>query len=296
MKKQKLKNRHYKSLLEGFTTWLTTLGYSASTVYNLPNFVQGFLYYQEEQKRSLANWEGGHFRRYMEQTRARKNERKAGSLSSAHINKIAHSLELFQRYLLQTNEGEQYTTLKRLANSSKPLEIFSQAQIKELYNTCPKTLIGIRQRAMLGLCYGCGLRSSEACNLELKDIWWDRELLQVRHSKTKQSRLVPIASPVLEDLYFYAQEVRPLLQENSDLSYYLLTLRGGKMSHQTLYRSFQRLLEQLEYPLTGLHSLRHSIASHLAQSGMPSEQIAQLLGHKTLDSTQIYVHFINEKS
>ncbi len=296
MKKQKLNNKHYQRLLQGFSTWLSTLGYSASTVYNLPNFVQGFLYYQEEKKRNLVDWEGGHFRHYMEQTRERKNERKVGSLSSAHINKIAHSLELFQRYLLQTNEGEQYTTLKRLANSSKPLEIFSQAQIKELYNTCPNTLIGIRQRAMLGLCYGCGLRSSEACNLELKDIWWDRELLQVRHSKTKQSRLVPIASPVLEDLYFYAQEVRPLLQEDRNVTYYLLTLRGGKMSHQTLYKSFHRLLECTDYPLTGLHSLRHSIASHLAQSGMPSEQIAQLLGHKTLDSTQIYVHFINEKS
>ena len=296
MKKQKLRNKHYKSLLEGFSTWLTTLGYSASTVYNLPNFVQGFLYYQEERARQLSDWEGGHFRSYMEYSSERKNERRAGGLSNSHINKIAHSLELFQRYLLQTNQGEQYTSLKRLANNSKPLEIFSQAQIKELYNACPNTLIGIRQKAMLGLCYGCGLRSSEACNLELKDIWWDRELLQVRHSKTKQSRLVPIASPVLDNLYFYAQEVRPLLQEHSNLSYYLLTLRGGKMSHQTLYKSFHRLLECTDYPLTGLHSLRHSIASHLAASGMPSEQIAQLLGHKTLDSTQIYVHFINEKS
>ncbi|MGH1339801.1 MAG: hypothetical protein ACRBFS_27020, partial [Aureispira sp.] len=61
MKKQKLNNKHYQRLLQGFSTWLSTLGYSASTVYNLPNFVQGFLYYQEEKKRNLVDWEGGHF-------------------------------------------------------------------------------------------------------------------------------------------------------------------------------------------------------------------------------------------
>ena len=296
MKKKQVKSKEYQALLQGFSDWLTTVGYSKSTIYNAPAIAQGFLFYQEGKQRVLGDWEGAHFRAYMKYNSERKNERRGGSLSSAHLNKIAQSLELFQRYLLQTNQGEQYTTLKRLPSSSKPLEIFSQEQIAELYKACPKTLIGIRQRTMLGLCYGCGLRSSEACNLALKDVWWERELLQIRHSKTKQSRLIPVASPVLEDLKEYAQEVRPSLVEDKNTPYFLLTLRGGKISHDALYKSFQRLLQSLELPTAGLHSLRHSIASHLAESGMPSEQIAQLLGHKTLDSTQIYVHFINQQS
>ena len=147
---------------------------------------------------------------------------------------------------------------------------------------------------MLGLCYGCGLRSKEAINLELKDLWWDKQLLQVRQSKTKKSRLVPLPAKVQLDLQAYAQQTRPLLVQDRLMPYFLLTLRGGKTKHAILYKSLHRLLERADLPPTGLHTLRHSIASHLTQSGMKSEQVAQLLGHQTLDSTQIYVQLNNQ--
>ena len=295
MKKQKLRNRHYRQLQAGFTSWLETLGYSASSVYYIPLLVQGFLFFQEEKKRSLADWQGAHLRAYMEYCKTRRKERHAGGLSSGHLNKIVQALQLFQQYLLQTEQGEYYTTLEQLEVIKKPLEIFSKKEIQELYEACQPTLIGIRQRAILGLLYGCGLRAGEAWQLEVKDLWWERGVLQVRQSKTKTSRLVPLASRVLEDLKRYSQEVRPALQSNKDCPHFLLTIRGGKMSHQTLYKGFQVLLRRAELPPAGLHILRHSIASHLAASGMKSEQIAQLLGHKTLDSTQIYVHLNSSK-
>ena len=131
--------------------------------------------------------------------------------------------------------------------------------------------------------------------MEVKDIWWERAVLQVRQSKTKTSRLVPLASRVVEDLKAYSLEARAAFQQDKETDNFLLTIKGGKMSHQTIYKGFQVLLRRAGLPPTGLHTLRHSIASHLAQSGMKSEQIAQLLGHKILDSTQIYVHLTINK-
>ena len=281
-------------MLQGFERWLTTLGYSTSVVYTYPTLVQGFLHYQEEQKRKFGDWEAVHYQAYMQQSKERTNEKNGGGLSAGHLNKIAQSLETFQRYLLQTEQADLYINLERLQSISKPLEIFTKEEIRELYEACPRTFVGIRQRAILGLCYGCGLRCGEACNLEIWDIWQDKKLLQVRESKTRKSRLVPLTASVLADLNYYLEVARPLTEPDKDTLYFLLTSRGKKVRHQVLYKSFQQLLKALDYPQTGLHSLRHSIASHLSESGMPSHQIAQFLGHQTLNSTQIYVH-LNQK-
>ena len=296
MNQKQLTNKEYQALLQGFKGWLKTLGYSASTIYNRPLFVKDFLYFQEEKKRLLKDWKGSHYRDYMSHCQSRKSEVRAGGLSAGTLNQIAYSLELFQQYLLQTKQGDFYTNLKRIKSHSKPLEILTKEQIQGLYQACPRTFVGIRQRAVLGLCYGCGLRSSEACQLELKDIWWEKQLLQVRRSKTKKSRLVPIASQVLEDFQDYLQAARPLIRTEKTSPYFLLTLRGNPMRHRLLYQHFQKQLEAIDFPPSGLHILRHSIASHLAHSGMESAQIAQFLGHQTLNSTQIYVHLNQKKN
>ena len=75
-----------------------------------------------------------------------------------------------------------------------------------------------------------------------------------------------------------------------------MTLRGNPMRHRLLYKHFQKQLEAIDFPPAGLHILRHSIASHLAHSGMENTQIAQFLGHQTLNSTQIYVHLNQKKN
>ena len=291
---KKLKNPRNKQLLQGFERWLTTLGYSSSVVYNYPSSVQGFLHYQELNKRKFGDWEGLHYQAYMQESKERSNDKRGGGLSAGHLNKIAQSLELFQRYLLQTEQGELYINLERLKSVSKPLEVFTREEIQLLYEACPRTFVGIRQKAILGLCYGCGLRSGEACNLEIRDIWEDKKLLQVRESKTRKSRLVPLTSSILSDLNYYLEVARPLTEPSKENVYFLLTNRGKKITRGVLYKNFQNLLRSVDLPQTGLHTLRHSIASHLSASGMPSHQIAQFLGHQTLNSTQIYVH-LNQK-
>lgn len=283
-------------LVSGYQTWLQALNYSKSTVYYDPREVAKFITYQIHHGRSFADWQALHFHQYMDHTEQCPHQRRAGGVSPAHLNKIACALQRFQRYLVATHQGNIYTHIKRYKTQPNPLAILSIAQIEQLYAVCSPTILGARHRVMLGLCYGCGLRTGEACALEVEHIWWERSLLHITKSKTGKSRLVPIPRRVWDDLNHYVQVVRPQLLEEVSIPQVLLSSRRLPVQHSTLYNAFKSLLKQVDLPPTGLHILRHSIASHLAKSGMPSHQIAQFLGHQTLDSTQIYTHLKKESS
>lgn len=295
MKKLVLKTKNYQKLEASFSHWLFVSGYSESSLTNLPVHVREFLHYQEQENKVLKDWNATDFDRFISHCSNRKNQRRTGGLSSSHINKIIHALDLLQQYLRKVNQVDFYYKIPRLTAESKTIKVFSQAEIKQLYEACDHSIYGLRNKVLLGLCYGCGLRKSEAIDLELEGIWWDKKLLQVRKSKTKRSRLVPITAQVLTDLEVYKNQARPLFLQNESSPYFLVNNRGKAWSKQAIYKSFIKLLETASLVQTGLHTLRHSIASHLAASGMSSEQIAQFLGHQTLDSTQLYVHY-NRKS
>lgn len=290
MKKLKLKNEYYEQLQASFQSWLEALNYSTSTSYSLPNFVREFLHYQEGKNKNIEHWQQEDFKDFMNYVQNRKNQRRAGALSSNHLNKIVQALCLLQSYLGKLGKLDFYYKIERLQQESREISILNQQEIKQLYEVCDESAFGYRNRVMLGLCYGCGLRKSEAIALDISDFWWEKSLLQVRKSKTKVSRLVPITERLMLDFKEYENLVRPLFLGQGKSQAFLLNYQGERLSKQSLYLSFVTLLKVAEMPKMGLHVLRHSIASHLAQSGMSSEQIGQFLGHKTLDSTQIYVH------
>lgn len=282
-------NQENKGLLEGYGQWLEAHGYSAGEVYNIPRLSGHFMLWQQKAGRKLGDWQGQDFKAYLGYSAERDNARRGGQISGAHLNKIAHSLERLQVYLMEQGLRETLTKLPRWSSKSGPLPIYSLEQINALYAACSEDVLGWRDRAMLSLCYGCGLRSKEACSLELADWWRGRGLLQIRKSKTGKSRLIPLARGVEADLEGYLLEARPELVKAHSPPRLLLSSRGNGLGYSTLYLSFQRLLSSAGLPLRGLHSLRHSLASHLTASGMASAQVGQLLGHKSLDSTQIYV-------
>ena len=192
MKKLVLKSIEYQQLEKAFESWLKALGYSASSCYNLPIGVREFLHYQEQYNRAVGDWKGLDFIDFMRYYQERKNERRAGGLSNNQINKMAHALDLLQVYLKKVKRIHFYQKLGRLNSNSEELRILDEGQIKALYAACQPNAYGARNKAILGLCYGCGLRRSEAANLDKSDIWWEKSLLQVRKSKTKKSRIIPM--------------------------------------------------------------------------------------------------------
>ncbi|MBU0766136.1 MAG: tyrosine-type recombinase/integrase, partial [Bacteroidetes bacterium] len=178
--------------------------------------------------------------------------------------------------------------------------VLSQAEIGLLYKACDDTHIGIRDRAMLAVYYGCGLRKSEGLYLELPDVLFERRLLYVRKTKNNYERYVPMSRGVMTDIENYIYGSRPLLiaRTNNENTLFI-SERGGRMNPESMVKRLQAIREKtgcpdLQQKSFGLHALRHSIATHLLQKGMDIENIAIFLGHRTLDSTQRYTHLVNE--
>jgi integrase/recombinase XerD len=139
------------------------------------------------------------------------------------------------------------------------------------------------------------MRRNEGVCLNLGDINFDRALVHVRKGKNYKERFVPVSKSSLKYLQDYVYDHRPeLLQGNKSESFFV-SQRGGRVQGQTLILRLKYLQQQTENldlieKEIGLHTLRHSIATHLLQAGMKLEYIARFLGHSSLESTQIYTH------
>jgi len=155
-----------------------------------------------------------------------------------------------------------------------------------------------RDRAILAVFYGCGLRRNEGASLDVADINFDNAVLHVRKGKGQKERLVPISRRSLLHLQSWVYDYRPCLTAGSKLEALFVSYNHMKRMHgQSLLMRLHYLVNQtenqeLKEKEVGLHTLRHSIATHLLQAGMKLESISRFLGHSSLESTQIYTHLM----
>lgn len=301
-KKITLNTVAYKRIEQGFKSWLATLGYAQSSVYGLPRRIREFLsWLEQEQITSIHTVSQSQTKAFIAQFKNRPHQRQTGGLSISYVNKQIHTLNLFFKYLHTTGQYEQNISHNKLKEAEiKKREILTKQEIAQLYQATDNNLIGMRDRAMLGIYYGCGLRKSEGLSLEVSDVLFERRLLYVRHTKNNHERYVPINLKVLQDLETYIYQARPLqLNETVNNPYLFISEQGKALKGASMISRLKTLQAktgnpELENRPFGLHALRHSIATHLLQAGMELENIALFLGHKTLDSTQLYTHLIND--
>lgn len=273
--------------LKNFENWLVRLGYAKSTIKGYVRLLANFFKYLETAcggslptQKEIEN-----FIKDLHQTKLSRQSIQ-GHLNV--INRYSEFLEKTKKQKLAVNKiiVEKEITTERT--------IFTQEEIKALFSSIdghgPSDLM---DKAILSLYYGCGLRSKEGINLELAALDFNKGLLYVKPSKNYSSRYVPMSQKVITDLQDYLNFAKPVLNPNSK---YVLV---GKQKTQTngAYLNKRLKLLQGQANITkeaSLHSLRHSIATHLLQQGMELEYIGDFLGHKRLDSTQVYVR-INEE-
>lgn len=189
-----------------------------------------------------------------------------------------------------------------------PWEVFSQIRTRD-HDTLPKVLTREEVRALLvrirlrryripiKLLYCCGLRLSECLSLTVRDIKEDK--LVVRGGKGLRDRMVPLASPMLEDLRQYWRFHRhPLLlfpnagrgrQHGAELAARMRNARSP-MPHGSLQRLLVLARKELDLPDATPHCLRHSFATHLIESGAGIHTVQRLLGHKQINTTMVYLH------
>ncbi|MBL4753095.1 MAG: tyrosine-type recombinase/integrase [Flavobacteriales bacterium] len=215
----------------------------------------------------------------------------------------------FIRFLSVTGIHHLELSLPREQNKTHPRTVLTKSEIKALYSaieTYPDkrhltTPYRLRDRAILAIFYSCGLRSNEGSNLDVSDILTDRRLIIVRKGKGNKERYVPITPGNLQDIENYITRGRSWFlvprekQNHINNQALLINEKGSRLTSSGIYIRIKYLQEQSGVDKQiGIHTLRHSIATHLLQSGMEIEPISKFLGHSTLASTQIYTHLSAE--
>ncbi len=310
MKKLNLENASYRYLEQSFREWLDVQGYAPITVYNLPVHIRELLHYLEQQEiHSIKELNTKHIEAHYHKLKERTNHRRGGGLSNAHLNKHIQALRRFTQYLRKVGRLE-IPEIKLKNEEAEPRIIYLTAEeINLLFKATyqqperkPNTsqtifeAIQARDRAMLAIFYGCGLRRNEGVHLDVGDINFDRSVLHVRKGKNYKERLVPISKTNLKYLTQYVYDHRPELVRGNKIdalfiSYqHIRRMQGQSLNLRLKYLQYQSGDLDLNEKEIGLHTLRHSIATHFLKAGMKLESISRFLGHSSLESTQIYTH------
>ncbi len=151
-----------------------------------------------------------------------------------------------------------------------------------------------RDRALLELGYGAGLRVSEWITIGTRDVLLEDALVRV-FGKGSKERLVPIGRSAITALAVYLRESRPTLEKGSGRGTLFLNARGAPLSRMGAWKILRKYVERagIEKHVTP-HTLRHTFATHLLEGGADLRAVQEMLGHVDISTTQIYTHVDRE--
>ncbi|RLD37374.1 MAG: hypothetical protein DRI74_06890 [Bacteroidetes bacterium] len=284
----------YNRLTAAYKEWLSALNYESKNALVGVEMIRKFtLWLWKREITEIEQIDKEHITEYFEQLRNTKSKTTGKPLSINTIKTHSRELRRFSKYLRESSQGNIEVNIKIETPpvSQNQKIIFTTQEIQKLYEACEDNLLGIRDKAMLGVYYGCGLRRTEGAMLEVSDIQFNRRMIYVRKGKNYKQRYVPMTKRVFDNMMEYNMLSRPKLTTESSGNYFFIGYRGEQLGGEQLGTRFTQLKVKADITKPGnLHSLRHSIASHLLAKGMSIEQIARFLGHDCLESTQIYTH------
>lgn len=306
MKKLSVKSQSFQYIEKSFREWLDVLGYAQSTVYQMPNSLREFFYYLEQNDiTQITQLEVKQIREYYAQLKTRSNTRRGGGLSNSYLNKHLQMLYKFSEYLRQSGRMVlPALNIEWEENDTEEIEYLTQDEIKELFTATygynegtQLEPLNSRDRAILCIFYGCGLRRNEGRHLDLSDINFDRQIIHVRKGKAYKERFVPFNKSLAKHLQEYVYDARPQLVKDKREEAFFISQRGTRMDSMSMGLRLKLLQQrtdniELQNKNVRLHVLRHSIATHFLQNGMSLEKIARFLGHASLESTQVYTHLV----
>ena len=289
-----------KHIEEAFTNWLGNLkevrNLSDNTLISYKHDVRSFLEFitthtgSEVSIKYLNDMKISDFRSFLSYLRNK-------DISSTSIARIISSLKSFFNYLLNTNLIEstvvqslrtpkQKKSLPRPISSELAIETIKHAQDME-----KEKWIGMRNKSILMLLYGCGLRISEALNLNFEDIN-ENDYLIIK-GKGNKERMVPLMNYVKNDIENYIHECPKNFMKDDPL---FVGKRLDRLSPRIIQYVLEKIRHNLSLPETATpHALRHSFATHLLDSGGDLRTIQELLGHSSLSTTQKYTKIETEK-
>jgi integrase/recombinase XerD len=154
--------------------------------------------------------------------------------------------------------------------------------------------LAFRDRALLELAYGAGLRVSEWISLGVRDVLLEEGLVRV-FGKGSKERLVPIGRSAIGAVAIYLRELRPRLEKGEGKGILLLNARGRPLTRMGAWKILRRYVERAQITKhVSPHTLRHSFATHLLEGGADLRAVQEMLGHADISTTQIYTHVDRE--
>lgn len=222
--------------------------------------------------------------------------REEGYAASSVDQKIA-SIKGFHKFLLAEGlcDAHPADKLPRFKRPERLPEIISIERIETLLNQYDgkDDAVSLRDRAILEVLYGCGLRVSELCNLEMGDIMFEQEALRVMGKGSKE-RIAPLGGAAARALHVYISMGRDHLHVKRQLApssvKVFLSTRGNALAREIVFRMVKEAGERVGIKNLHPHTLRHSYATHMLEGGADLRSLQELLGHADLSTTQIYTH------
>jgi len=205
-------------------------------------------------------------------------------ISPNSINRKVSSLKAYFKFLVNIKEIKKsplrnHTSLRTKSKVVNPLNETEMKEVFELFKTSEKELT--RDSMIIDILYSTGLRRAELINLKKSDIYFDDQFIKVLGKRNKE-RLVPMLPGLVKKLKLYSRN----LEKDSFL---LQSKNGNKISPSTIYRVVNKYLRSISTKTKiSPHVLRHTFATHLLNNGADINSIKEILGHKSLASTQIY--------
>ena len=218
-------------------------------------------------------------------------------LSPASIRRNISAVRTYFRFLLADgvvarDPSERLETPKRWRTLPEVLTVDEVAKL--LASPTLDDTLAFRDRAMLELAYGAGLRVSEWITIGVRDVLFEEHLVRV-FGKGSKERLVPIGRSAIGAVATYIRELRPRLERGNGKGVLFLNARGEPLTRMGAWKILRRHVERAGITkAVSPHTLRHSFATHLLEGGADLRAVQEMLGHADISTTQIYTHVDRE--
>lgn len=290
-----MKNLSFKYTSNLFNEYLTNCGYKDNTIDLKLRIIKPFFNYLESHEKTTDLREVGFMsiKRYFEYLNEIISKKTGGKLSKHTklmmflvVKLLFKSLFVMEKIIV--NPVREFRI--KIKGMDRPKQIFTKNEINTFLDKIDiHKKYGLRNRAMYELVYSSGLRRSEVSNLNIGDIDFNNRMLIVRQGKWRKDRFVPISDVAIKFLKKYLG-----VRKNKEEPLFLG--EHGRLSKATIGTRFRILLKDLKMYKPGLsvHSVRHSIATHLLENGADLRYVQELLGHTSIETTAGYTHLFYE--
>ena len=218
-------------------------------------------------------------------------------LKKTSVSRRLSSLRTFYKYLVLNNytENNPFLLVSSPKKEKRIPKYINYQGIEEIFNIPNiKTPVGQREKVILEILYGAGIRVSELVNIKIKDIDFNNKTILI-FGKGSKERIVSFGEPALDALNMYIKDGRKELLDKKNSEYLIVGNEKESLTTRRIEQIVNSLIEKTSIKMNITpHMFRHTFATHLLDQGCDLIAVQELLGHESLSSTEIYTHVSNE--